>query len=85
MGGLLGANEPYTCNYEPENVDRQRPSARTELTFAPRNTFVGCVMLDAKETLNIRVQADTFDASTSLRCVCGFDPDPVLPPILVHM
>jgi hypothetical protein len=35
--------------------------------FSTSNTFVGCIQLQAKETLQIRIQADTFDALTSLR------------------
>ena len=71
---LYGETREYSCtsggNTPNTGQPGQRPISRIPpLSFPSTGTFVGCMMLDPMEMLHIRIQADTFDAVTSLRYV----------------
>jgi hypothetical protein len=71
LGTLYRTPTPaYTCqqNGVPDSTFSRRADRHDfDISFPTSGTFVGCLTLQPSLTLHARIQADTFDASTSLR------------------
>jgi hypothetical protein len=59
--------KPFSCTVP--DSGGSRTAKDVVLSFPAGGTFVGCLVLGPKQTLRMRIQADTFDAVTSLRYV----------------